>query len=342
MREIGSYFEYPSEEDFGASPVEHDFLKDSQLFASGRAVFAFLGKKLGRRTMFIPDYFCPHTANFISNYFDIVRYKDVPDAPPMLENIENNCVLLAVNTFGMYRPERYHLRETGKRVILIEDHSHAPFSRYARESHADYSMASLRKTLPLGNAAYLRAKDALSGGSTIGGNASEERLFFEAAHRKRAYLSAGDGDKSAFLRLYDEFETAVENNTSIARIGAESRRLLFSLNIRKLQNIRAENFFLFKDLIRVPLVNGNISEADSVFNPVIMLRNKETRDALRGQLIAAKVYPPIHWILPNEQDISTESRQLSERVLTIPLDHRYGESDVERVAKIVNGFSCGC
>ena len=338
MREIGSFFEYPSESDFGSSPAEQKFLEGSELFASGRDVFAFLGGLLGRRKMFVPDYFCPHTASFISTYFEIVRYKDTPNEPPILPALCEGCILLAVNTFGMHSPQRYELGDLRKDVILIEDHSHAPFSKYARESDADYCMASLRKTLPLGSGAYLKAKNAIPRVELSGSCKVQDAAFYEAARKKRSRLADGSGDKAEFLNLYNKSESLVEGNNSARAIGSESKKILSALNIKKLWEIRAANFFALKDRVKFPLLNGNVSDEGSVFNPVLLLESREVRDALRSHLIEEKIYPPIHWSNLGNVGISEESKILSERVLTIPLDHRYSESDAERAVEAVNAF----
>ena len=338
MREIGSFFEYPDAECFGASPAEHNFLKGAKLFASGRDIFAFLGRILGRRKMFVPDFFCPHTAIFISKYFDIIRYKDTPNGRPVLDGLCDGSVLLAVNTFGMYSAERYGAGSIGKDVILVEDHSHAPFSRYATESNADYTIASLRKVLPLGSGAYLKSNKTFAVSEMIGECGIQDAVFFDAARKKRIYLKTGDGDKSSILKLYAEVENIVECNAMVRSIGEESKNLLFGLNIEKLQRSRAENFFLFKDIVDAELLNGNISDINSVFNPVVLLDDVGSRNALRSHLIEEKVYPPVHWNLDGVENVSPESKNLSECVLTIPLDYRYSKYDVERVAKIINNF----
>lgn len=338
MREIGSFFEYPSESDFGSSPAEQKFLDATQLFASGRDVFAFLGGLLGRRKMFVPDYFCPHTASFISKCFEIVRYKDTPNETPILPALCKGCILLAVNTFGMHSPQRYNLGDLRKDVILIEDHSHAPFSKYARESDADYCMASLRKTLPLGSGAYLKAKAAIPRVELSESCKVQDAAFYEAARKKRSHLADGSGDKAEFLNLYNKSESLVEGNNFARAIGSESGKILSALNIKKLQKIRAGNFFAFKDRVKFPLLNGNISDEGSVFNPVLLLESRKVRDALRSRLIEEKIYPPIHWSDLGDVGISKESKILSERVLTIPLDHRYSESDAERAVEAVNAF----
>ena len=58
---------------------------------------------------------------------------------------------------------------------------------------------------------------------------------------------------------------------------------------------------------------------------------KGRRDALRRQLMAQRVFWPVHWSLPREIGVSefSESHELSSRILGLPIDQRYGEEDMQ-------------
>ena len=59
----------------------------------------------------------------------------------------------------------------------------------------------------------------------------------------------------------------------------------------------------------------------------------ELRDRYRDQLISQDVYAQIHWIL--DPDTAPYALDLSRRILTIPLDQRYGPEDVDRIASML-------
>ena len=57
-------------------------------------------------------------------------------------------------------------------------------------------------------------------------------------------------------------------------------------------------------------------------------------DALRKRLIEACVYPAILWAVPNSA--SENSKDFSERMLSIHCDGRYTEEDIRQLAGILN------
>ncbi len=63
------------------------------------------------------------------------------------------------------------------------------------------------------------------------------------------------------------------------------------------------------------------------------------RDALQAWLFGHDIFPPVHWkldsVIPPEFG---ESRRLSGHIMTLPCDHRYSESDMEYVVRIVREF----
>lgn len=64
--------------------------------------------------------------------------------------------------------------------------------------------------------------------------------------------------------------------------------------------------------------------------------NEGTRDAVRAALIAGLVYPPVHWNSPAAVPLEfRESRDLAQRILTLPCDQRYSAADMRRIASIV-------
>ena len=67
---------------------------------------------------------------------------------------------------------------------------------------------------------------------------------------------------------------------------------------------------------------------------VLLLENKEKRDALRKRLIADSVYPAILWNVPGTA--SDASRDFSERMLSVHCDGRYSEDDIKQLANIIN------
>lgn len=63
----------------------------------------------------------------------------------------------------------------------------------------------------------------------------------------------------------------------------------------------------------------------------------ENRNELKNKLIENMIYPPIHWELPdaiNRRHFPL-SWYISEHILTIPIDQRYTEKEMEYILKIL-------
>ena len=69
------------------------------------------------------------------------------------------------------------------------------------------------------------------------------------------------------------------------------------------------------------------------FNPVLLFSSQARREGYRAGLIAADVYPPVHW--RSLSKASGRSRDLARRILTIPMNQRYSSQDVQRVADML-------
>jgi hypothetical protein len=69
---------------------------------------------------------------------------------------------------------------------------------------------------------------------------------------------------------------------------------------------------------------------------VTAFEGEATRNAVREALIAATIYPPIHWLTPAAvPETFAASRDLSARILSLPCDQRCSAADMERTAAIV-------
>ena len=106
------------------------------------------------RRLWLPGYYCPDVVGTLLPLALAVplELRTYPAPPPGLPDLARiplapGDLLLLVNLFGLHGASTTPRLPPG--VVLIEDHTHDPLSRWARTSTADWCFASLRKTLPL-------------------------------------------------------------------------------------------------------------------------------------------------------------------------------------------------
>ena len=151
----------PEKKDLGVADT-NAFLQSLEFLSSGRDALLRILKLENfsdTQTLWIPEYFCPSVVRILRKVANVKFYFDSPiEQSPNFETLtpaENDAVLI-VNFFGWRNFQLWQDWQNSqtKKLIFIEDHSHAPFSNWAMNTQVDYSFASLRKTLPLPDGAY--------------------------------------------------------------------------------------------------------------------------------------------------------------------------------------------
>jgi len=317
-------------------------------FASGRAALHALCRRWikthSHARLWMPDYFCSEVVSSLcSRNIPVAFYMDNPQrAGPALSHlrVSPGDMVLAVNYFGVRLGDHWSAwRESTPLVALIEDHTHDPQSLWARSSTADFAFASLRKTLPLPDGAIawspreLSLPEAAPDGPPIGSSLKLAAMLY-----KRRYLDSGEtllSLKETFLELQKRGEQILPepNNEAISAWSLEvvCRGTPCLWRSRRERNVRSL-------LALAPSVHAGkplfISwpAGHSPFNAVYVFEDEATRDRVRSRLIAAQVYTPVHWPL---RDGGEASMHLSKRILTIPVDFRCGEPQIQRIAALL-------
>lgn len=350
-RGIGSEFHWmgiPSGEHFAWHPT-------IQFFARGRDALLALWEHVARpgSRIWVPAFFCQHVVeSWRKSGLRIASYLDHPSrhAPDWSSlDAQPHDLVLAVNFFGIHHAAPWtQWKQNNPDVLLIEDHTHDPASRWARESEADFAIASLRKTMPApdGAAIWSPLHRYVPLARRYKAELRSSSLYLAAMICKSQYLQ--DAEERADLhRLYRQLEQAAADvpmghqpralspaSTSIVNRGvshqrrerreANCRRLLEYLDLARLAEAGTQPLFQTWPDGHCPL------------NPILVCRDRRTRDELRNWLIAARIYAPIHWQV--EPSPWPEVSRLSERILTVPVDFRCSDAEVRTTAEQLNQF----
>ena len=153
---------------------------------------------------------------------------------------------------------------------------------------------------------------------------------------KASYLIGDNVSKDEFRKRYTETEEFFDK-AEPALIDERSRMFVTKqLDINLWQGAKRRNWKILKSLVNQDSCMVMIPEDESctAFSLTLLLKSKAQRDALRKRLIEACVYPAILWAVTD--NASENSKDFSERMLSIHCDGRYTEEDVRQLAGILN------
>lgn len=342
--EIGGEFHL---QDFPLEALDRWPAKRS-FFATGRAALIALWtgwiEMHPQARLFMPEYFCSEVINSLqSRNIPITFYADDPErSGPDLHRLPAAPwdMVLAVNYFGVRSGDSWNAwRAAHPSNALVEDHTHDPQSAWARSSEADFAFASLRKTIPVPDGAIAWSPRgcpmpaAARGSSPLGSSLKLAAMLY-----KRQYLESGEaslGLKRTFLELQKRGEQLLPQLRNEA-ISAWSLERIQDGTPTCWRRKREYNVRLLLTL--APGVDGGKPlfscwpTGCCPFNAVYLFDDERTRDLFRARLISALVYTPVHWSLHHG---GKAFKELSKRILTIPLDFRYGDREIARIAQLL-------
>jgi hypothetical protein len=316
------------------------------MLASGREALLNAWRALPDRTakfLFVPDYFCAEVVSWWEQrgvptkcYTD-GPHREAPDWNSLA--VSPGDMVLAVNYFGVREGRMWDSwRSANDRILFVEDHSHDPLSTWALNSAADYAFASLRKTFPAPDGAILWSPvDLPLPAPSSSGNWRGSALKLAAMVLKKDYLGGGgEPTKKAFREFQKEGEKAIIESQNES-VSPWSRYLLSLGYPTEWRDRREKNITLLLTLLEAhPVIKPLFTRWPAhhcPFNAVLMFPSNAKRAESRQRLMDAGVYPAVHWELGRAS--APDSLDVSERILTIPADQRYGEEEMKRVASLL-------
>jgi hypothetical protein len=342
MREIGSEFHWHDQYD--GSHLEWPL--DSKFFATGRDCILSVLRSNNVKTIHVPDYFCPNVITWLqSTGLNVVLYLDGPHclSPAInMSTIKETHAVLAVNFFGVKDGDFWKTFQTKrKKILLIEDHTHDPFSTWASSSRADFAFVSARKTLPIPDGAVLWSpqKHTLPNKPTVN-DWTGSAYKLAAMTLKKDYL---DSNIHQLKDTYRDFQLRGEQildesiNLSISPWSEFILKNGYPIIWRRQRGVNTKNLLeLVGSQKTIKPLFSEWTNSSCPIGAVFIFANKFLRDDCRKHLIKNRIYPAVHWQAPLQSSRAT--RDFSERILTIPTDHRYRAADMTRISSIINNF----
>ncbi|QQX81815.1 hypothetical protein JK628_08290 [Shewanella sp. KX20019] len=322
------------------------------LFTSmGRAPLIMLWKQFcgPKAKVYIPEYFCEEVIEYWKSYgLNIVFYQDNPTLKePCFKSLKatDGDIVLAVNYFGMKDGVSWKKwKKINPNILLVEDHTHDPVSVWALTSNSDFCFASLRKTLPISDGAILWSPAKFDIFNDLPDmNLKDSSMKLSAMFLKSLYITDGITEvKDAYraLQIDGEYVLSQLDITKISIMSSIQIKDGYPNSFRE-KRIRNVKFFdkEFHSIVGAEHLTCSIPLGGSPFAAVILFDSNQKRNYVQKYLISNSVYTPIHWAIDN-LDLATAS-EISNRILTIPFDQRYDESDVYKVIEMIK-FSLEC
>lgn len=302
--------------------------------ASGRGALRALVEHGGWPRVWLPSYLC---SELVAAVGERVRfYADDPgqaEGSAPADAVPGDAVV-RINYFGLRRPHSAaDLRARG--LCVIDDHTHDPCGPWARDSDADYCLASLRKSLPLpdGALSWSPIGHPLPA-APVPNDAAAAKL--PAMLLKALYLQGHPISKPRFRALAIAGEGRLAELADVG-MSTVSTELLRCLPISRLRARRRENFRAFAERLDTRDVEL-LRPADPSLAPfacVLRFANTDARERARASLIDARIYPAVLWPLDELPDHAArfpDASALAERLLALHCDARYSAEDMRRVA----------
>lgn len=327
--EMGSSFHEISTE--LTSSVSNVSWNDSELYLSGRYAILdlVLYKKAyeGLTEIYMPSYYCHDVTRLIESQIEVKFYDCSPISIIDLSLFPRDATVILVEYMGN------KVRTIGDNSLkIIIDKTHNPLSEFSYLFKPEFQFGSLRKIFPTGEGGFLSPKPSYSFKKINNKNNSKLQSLKNAMHLKNLYLSGEKIKKDEFLKVFNNFEYFLNNNSDIYEISKQGLNHLFQLNIDKIYNKKYKNleylYTYYKDSKVLKIFKNTCYF--SFFIPM------DNYYYIKSKLINNNIYPIVLW--PNYEG---EIHLINGEVLvSLHADFRYNIEDIKKLTIILDGIFC--
>ena len=342
MKEFGSDFHFIPLRD-GAGKTLYNFYPHANLYADGRQALIHLYHTQGWQRLWVPEYFCYDVVESLKEAgLDLRFYADYPgysgdertlDATQRNGHFKPTDAILRVNYYGM---RSYRSSEKFSVAAVVEDHTHDLIGGWAMNSHADWCIASLRKTLPIPEGGILWSPVGLKLPEPPAQSDENEQVAatrWEAMKLKARYLAGENVEKAAFRAGYVNTEPYFDT-APVSALDEGSKEYLHSFDIQDWYKRKRENWEILRDIKKEGVrVLGFDNYGCYPFSLVLVIDFQTDRDRIRKALIEHQIYPAILWNIPTPTD--SELYKFSRGMLSIHCDARYTREDIVTMKSII-------
>lgn len=315
---------------------------NSVLLNGGQSAIEFILQDINlieTEYVLMPSFLCPTILfKFIKRNINILYYEIKEDLSINIESVTeliekfNVKVVFFINYFGFYHNNSTiaylkSLKENG--LILIEDAVQMLWFDRLNKFIGNYVFNSYRKFFPADGSLVLCNEPSTF--NII--NDEYYNLIAKARINKTEYILNDKGKEEDFLNKFQEAEEWYYRRNTINEIDIESKDFLSHVNYPLIVEQRINNYnYLYDNLSeskKAKLLFNKKQIEDNV--PLALPLVINHRDFVRKELRKYNIYCPVHWDITEEVWAVNfpNSLELSKSILSIPIDWRYNENDMD-------------
>lgn len=294
---------------------------------SGRSSLRLIieSANLAGKHILLPDFLCQIIIDVLEEYeitYDLysINYDFEFELP---DDTSSYDALYLIKYFGSKTSSFINACQLFEQCLIIDD-VFSPFPEELTRNGPWFSYNSLRKITPIADLSFIYSnvqlvsinKSKLSSFSTI---------KFRAKHKKFDYLKKGVGTEKQYLDLFNKAENILDNGKGIYYPSNDSLILAMKYfgKLEEERILRKRNYNLVKELL--PDITIPINSDFHSFAPILL----DNRNQIRSKLMADNIFLAVHWPADSVRSL------INDKVLSLPLDSRYNESDIKTMCSLI-------
>jgi hypothetical protein len=296
---------------------------------SGRSSLKLLLHKLKTKKFLVPNYLCEIMIKIFNEFgIDYSFYNINSDLLIDTASIEgkNYEVLYVINYFG----QNHDLCDfIDQDTIVVEDNVFLPQFENSMNIDNWAGFNSFRKISPIADGSLIKSTFKLPDELIKENRSDFAQTKYMAKDMKYQYIKDNRYSEEEYLALFKQAENKLDMQEEIYNISSHSLFRLFDFmgRIEQEYSARIGNFNVLDSYL------SDKSVKIKTKFPSFYILSVGRRDELREYLFSKKIFLPVHW--PSINGVSSD---LCKALISIPVDSRYNEEDMSRIAGLVNEF----
>lgn len=318
---------------------KHNF-RELNWISSGRAAFYNILKKYkkkGYKKVYLPAYICDSLIWPVKKLGLKITFYALDKNLNIKDEFKGNAIILIIHFFGKRIKNIEKIKkDIPKNSKIIEDYTHIFLNQNLfNKKNKDKIFFSMRKHFGFISGAYHneKTKKLINNNKllTIYKN-SQEILNVKFNYLKKHNYNLKT--ENTYLKKIKFNDHLISLNTSNYQIPDLIKNFNNNLDIEIIRQKRKKNWKTLYQLIKnkVECFHSDFRDGDIPFGFIIKVKN---RDVIKRKLKNANIFAPIHWEWPTNINKKKFNNlyELSESILTLPIDQRYDISHMELLAK---------